>query len=406
MALALTPGNNRSTIVLVGALALSTVVRHGVRRPGIPLALAIGAAVVVFTLGHADQRLLIVIGIAVVALARLETRALLSNFIDGVGVYLIANVAGYFLLGLRSPTQTARLDSALETSSGLFSERIIFPFTQSVVTPPAMAAVFLAGVTPLLLASPHRRYLRIPAALCGAVVLVAANYRVPLVLSVVLVSALVLCPRSLSRVAPGVAVAALLLPFAFTTMEQSVAQVVTVASQAIPSLERDEETSGTLNGRAAVWEETVRRQRQFEPRHLLFGFGAGGHVESGVSAGYAHLFRGGGFLNPLGAGSHNSALQQLVDGGWVGMLLLVASVAATVRRTGRWGRSDPFGLAASGMILAVAVTGATESVLAPGVNALGFSVVVITASAAAQRVRGRATSPTSVRSGEPDLQRN
>jgi hypothetical protein len=403
LALTVAPLSQVVPMVLVGGLAVSAVVRHPQRRPPLTLWALVVAAGLVAVVGQSLPLLLLTAGTTVVVLSGLDRRAVVQSVVDGLGVYLVGNVVAYFVLGINSPSQNTRMASAIETSSGLFAERVYFPFAPSAATGPALAAAFVVGVVPLLLATRNHRALRFAGLTSAALVLVGANYRVPIAITALLVATTVGWPRGFTRAAPFVAVGALLLPFGFGAVRNTTSRVVELATSAAPSLQRHEGGGETLNGRTFIWSATLDRQGGFALKREALGWGPAGHIESGVSRGYAFRLRGG-FVNPLWAGPHNSALQQLVDGGWLGFSLLVGGVGVTAARLGRWGRRDPYGMAGLGVLVAMAIAGATESVVAPGLNAVGYATLLGVASVAmlspppdrrsATRVRGVFLAPT------------
>jgi hypothetical protein len=230
----------------------------------------------------------------------------------------------------------------------------------------------------MLLASDHHRRFRLASGACAVVVLLAADYRMAIFVAGGLAIVIATHPRTLSRSAALLAVGALILPWVFFGARTFTTDVVAAISQVSPS-ERASAGLDDFNGRAYIWEVTITRQARLSTARQLVGYGPAGHYVSGVSQGYANRLSSA-FTKPLQAGSHNTALQHLLDGGWIGLGLLLGATWVTARRLAR--AHDPYLLAALGMVVASAVAGATEATLAPGIHPPGFAVLVCCAAIA------------------------
>lgn len=318
----------------------------------------------------------------VVATRAYVRRSALGSLIDGIGLYLIANVVGYFLLDLRSSVEQYRLESTLESSTTLFSSRIVFPFTQSLVTPPALAAAFIVGVLPLMLLTRQHLHFRRIAFVCATMVLIGANSRTAILAVLVILPLIALRPGWLIRSTVVVSLLALVLPFGYSAIRATGGRALATAVAAAPLLGRaGERNVGTLSGREEVWTETLAAFRGLPARRQALGYGPNGHIVSGISRHYASRFKGG-FVAPLTAGSHSTSLQQLVDGGWIGLALLLGAIGSVAHRLSKQADDAMSSLAGTGLVVTLAVLGATESVLAPGTGSLGFFVLLLLAGVA------------------------
>lgn len=373
-------------IALLAALVASTAVRSRIRLPTMPLALGVAAGAIVALFG-AQSPMIIVIGAIVIVVSSWKDRHdFIDTLIDGLGLYTATNILAYFILGLR-PLNESRFGNALEASGGIFTQRILFPLSPSEATPPVIAAAFLVGVAPLIVSTRRHRSFRYLASLCAIAVLLSANYRVPMVATTLLVSAILIRPRWLSQCAPIVVAMIFLLPFGYSAVEHWTVQVIDGASTVLPSLSRERTgDASSLNGRTTIWNRTLAARQDFTNYRKLFGYGPNGHINSGISQQYAFLLKGG-FTNPLVHGSHSTAIQQLIDGGIVGLVLLFGAIAVTSWRLRSWARHDVHGLSALGVLLIIASSSATESLLAPGPNLLGFAVLLALSSVATTRTR-------------------
>jgi O-antigen ligase len=254
--------------------------------------------------------------------------------------------------------------------------------TQSLVTPPALAAGFLVAVLPMLILAKQRRVYRLACLACAMTVLLAANSRSALIVAAVLAAAIVVRPLWTLRTALILSIVALVAPFAYGAVRATTSAAIAATTSAVPLLSRSGENDAAgLNSRETVWQQTLERYRSLSPTRQAVGHGPQGHIASGASERYAFLFQRG-FIDPVTAGSHSSALQQLLDGGWIGLLLLLGGIAATLRRLTVPGAHDPVMLAGVGLLMTLAFLGASESVVAPGATPLGFAILLVLASGA------------------------
>lgn len=93
-----------------------------------------------------------------------DKRTAISAMLDGVAIYLVANVAAYYLLGLRSPAASNRT-GGLEGLGD--AARVFFPFTTSLNLAPALAACAVSASLIILERGACRRVLRQPGAAPG-----------------------------------------------------------------------------------------------------------------------------------------------------------------------------------------------------------------------------------------------
>ncbi len=118
--------------------------------------------------------LIAAVAVTVVALVAASGPApgrVVGSALDGLGVFLIANVAA-FALGVQSTAAAFRVVS--QSTGGPFGERVFFPLASSAAAPPAAAALFLVGA--ILLGSRggrRRRPLRLTGSVSALVVAAA-----------------------------------------------------------------------------------------------------------------------------------------------------------------------------------------------------------------------------------------
>ncbi|GEP39784.1 hypothetical protein NPS01_34470 [Nocardioides psychrotolerans] len=384
----------RITFVLAGliilALTQSRRREHTFRQPlivaALVLSLLLPASRYLTTLyvqvWHAETLILIL-----VCARRYPFPSVVKSLLDGVGLFLIANVLGY-LAGVESPAAAGRTFSLDSSTGGI---RVFFPLTSSLAVPPLMAAIFVAAGLICLEGGRAVRVYRAVALLAGIFIMVAANTRVALVVSAVVLVASVVAPLIFARASVYLAAFPMVLPFVYPLLAVVVLQpVIHVAASLFPFLSRgDTEADVALEGRDRIWSMAISFwQEQVDFIHRLVGFGEFGQRSSGASAAYAN-----GDPLLLGFSSHNSTLQQLFDGGLVGVASLAfLGLAAVI--TLRRGALLPSRVHLIALCAGVAALlgGGTEVTQAPGYAVETFWVFACLALAAAtQPSRGAVT---------------
>jgi hypothetical protein len=370
--------NQSLALLAVAACATWTFRRGGCFRSSLPFTCIALATLGVYAVALPRPSVLaaLVVG-GVVVFRQDQSPSALSSFIDGIGLYLLANLIARFGLGIESPLQQARLDSSLTSSTGLFGQRLLLPLTTSLVVPSVMAALYLAGGVYQLLTNRVRRSYRL-VCICAAIfILLATDARVSIVVGTVLLAFALTRPTALARMAVAIAICSMALPFVYESAKPSVQHVVSAAADVAPLLSRKEDASnlGGLNNRDVIWSQGQDAFAGLPLGQRLIGSGPEGQISSGVSASYSSLFVGG-YADPSSAGLHSSSLQELVDGGWIGLMLFASAAVLAVRR---WARiasesKDSLGLI---VLLGLLCTGATEGILAPGTGSVCFVALVV-----------------------------
>lgn len=286
--------------------------------------------------------------------------------VEGIGVYLIVS-AGLHAAGVRSPAAGVRLGALESTVGGLFSERTLFPLAYSYVTGPVMAAAFVAALPALWrVRGPFRRRLAAASGLAATYVLLGGNYRASMAVGALIAIAAFATPRGLARLAAPALVVALLVPFWFPSMVEGVNATASRVEAAVSAFDRADRSSA-LSGREEIWKRALEWHRaEVGGARAAIGYGADGHVTSGVAGYYVDIFRS--FLRGQAALAppHSSALQVLYDSGYVGLLTLLAAGALALQRcVTAAGSGEPVALAVLAAFLALALTGATEVTFAP-----------------------------------------
>lgn len=328
---------------------------------------------------------MLVIAISFAAARRWPLATIVTSLMDGLGIYLIANVVLH-VAGSQSAISEQRV-SGLDSSTG--GERVFYPLANSLATPPLMAAVFVsAALLYLFTGNFLLRAFRVVATIAALTVMTEANTRLALVIAAVVALMVVLAPRILTRGAPFLALVPSALPFFYPFIAAPVIRpIVEAVTTRVPFLSRGDVTSdATLAGRSTIWDiATSFWSTELDAFHHLVGFGVRGPQESGASRLYGPLFRG---LteNPLLLSAHSSSLEQLYDGGMVGLSAMVAAGVLLLLRSGALARKGSRAhLTLFAAALSAILGGATEVSMAPGKLQEPFLIFTVLLIAVARR---------------------
>jgi O-antigen ligase len=300
-----------------------------------------------------------------------------ASVIDGVGLYLAANVLLY-LFGIRSLSAATRT-GGLEVVGG--GERVFYPLAQSIMTAPTMAAIFLAASLMFYEPGRARRAARFTYAACAVLVLIRADSRYALAIAVIMTGLSLMQPTLQKRIALPLAAFCLASAFLFPVVATSVVQpLVRQAGASFSGLDarQGDQRNETLNGRSIIWERATNfwSSSVTDSSEKLFGFGALGQAKSGASGTYAELFEGG-YSEARLASTHNATLQQLYDGGYVGVAAFCLFVLAGLWQWTRLTAAGLFGRYGLAAILAAVLSGVTEVMVSPGFGHEPFWILVL-----------------------------
>jgi O-Antigen ligase len=272
---------------------------------------------------------------------------------------------------------------------GIHVGRVEFPLTNSINLFGVVAAGGLAAAGIVLV----RRVPVVPrwiatvgvAASCAGLLLGDSRGSLIVALAVILWFAL----SDRIRAASGVAVLFPVLPLALLTVLGMLA-----GTGLDTNLSRNGGDFATGTNRLYIWQgawETVKHPSL----DAVTGWGAAGQITSGASTNYAYLFSG--QADPTAAPTHSVVLQTLVDGGYVGLVILVAVMVMTITGLARFTRLHSRSMAGPvlGSVIAILLGGTTE--VAPTYYAQEAFIAVLLAAGAASgmavvgRVSGYAT---------------
>lgn len=319
-------------------------------------------------------------------------RAIFEAILDSAGLYLIASVTAYYLFSISSPGMDLRFGVQYASTYSFIgpSERVTFPFDIGYTTGAAVAATYLAGyLATIRIAFTPKDLFRTVAALGAIIVLVASNGRVATGVALLIGFSAYFLPQILTRYARALALTCLLVPFWWPLLVAPLDTPIQVLARSAPYFDRGSATGITsIEGRAPTWEAVLRLAPSLPWQHQLVGYGARGQIRSGAAEDYAYLWDG--FVRDSTTISpHNTVLQQYLDGGviGVGLLLIVVMLALTrLRKAGIEARGTIKRLLISGQIAmfsVLLVTGSVESSLAPGTRAGPFWLFLLISLSAA-----------------------
>jgi len=383
--------SEQRVVLIVGALVLVALIQGRWRTARIHqrwLVVALGASILLpasrfATSSTAQLWHLGAFLVLLVCVIRFPFPAVVLSLIDGVGLYLLANVAAH-LAGISSPAATSRT-FGLESSTG--GVRVFFPLSASLATPPLLAAAFVAAGLICFEGRPLHRAARIAAFLAGSYIMVAANTRAALVVSVLVLLASVITPRLFARLSVLIAAVPMIVAFVYPVVAAAViGPFIHLASGALPFLSRGNVSADVaLEGRSDIWTSAVAFwQTDIDSLHQLVGFGELGQRRSGASLVFAH-----GDSVIAGFSTHNSTLQQLYDGGLVGVVALVAAgLGSCVVLASQALRASRVHLVALCALVASLMGGGTEVTQSPGYSTEAFWVfagLVLAAATVARR---------------------
>ena len=159
----------------------------------------------------------------------------------------------------------------------------------------------------------------------AVIVIIAANSRTP-ILGILLGGVIIFCWRlGGKRLVFPVFIIVLLIPLIFSFIDiQSLLSQINLDLVAF-TRKKDITELATLNNRVLIWSTILNKYGGFEAIHLV-GYGAFGHISSGISYIYAQYWR-----DPELITLHNAYLQHLIDDGYIGFFVFIALLWNAIR---------------------------------------------------------------------------
>lgn len=377
-------------LLCVAALAIATFVtapgkQHSLRLGPLVL-LAVSAAVVYVRSDIRYIGLFFVIWLFLVVrlVVTVDARVIIVSLFDGIGLYLIINVLGY-AVGLRSPNAADRIGGLVEATGFV---RRIYPFSASLDAVPTIAAAYVAALIFFLRdSSSKRRGFRLAGAFAAANVLYGGGARTGIVIALLLPLAVVVFPPVIRLMAQAATVFASISVLIVPAISRAVAFIfVPIVSILTPNRTASATNVASLSNRDIIWSRSINYWFEYVPDagNQLFGFGQNGQYLSGASRTYRSLLLSVSRNPDLGS-VHNSFLQQLYDGGLIGLILLFTAIFWTANRLSRGVRE--WGSAGIGLIVllsAFLLAGIPQVSLAPGFSQEAFWLLIVIAAISCQ----------------------
>lgn len=341
----------------------------------LPLGLLGASSVLVFWRGTALAGAA-TIGLAGLLLLRTAGRtpkaAALDSLMLGASLYLLLNVAGW-MLGIQSAAVNTRI-GGFDSSSALFGgERVFFPLARSINEVPIVSAVVIVFLATAWLTRRKLRRLHWLGGAAATFTMVAANSRTPVVIAVLVAVALLVLPRLAAYCLIPICLVALATPLNYAAFRPLAEALAGSVAKVFPYLERNQSESqlASINGREVIWTSAnYWWSAQVSGAEKWFGFGKDGHVTSGAVALYNEQI--GGFVNDYKAITmHSTFLQQLYDGGLVGLAALAVAIVWAMLR---YRLAD--NLCAVAVLAVLALTAVTETSLTPGAAIVPFFLML------------------------------
>lgn len=311
--------------VLITAVAM---VRGALSRNGEPLAHALADVLILGLV------VVLVAWIALLARTPESRRAACVSVCLAPAVYTCLNLALWIVAGASGPgstdssSLTAGTDAALLGAIGIEAQRVNFPMANGVNNFADVAAVGVIFAFGLMTRATGR--VRGVFGMLGfgcVVALVLTDARAAILLLPVAVAA---GYWTVARARRAVWIA--VVPFAAPLLVVVLRYVEGIPGAAFVS--RSSADFATANNRSYVWQPAVDFLSTPKFAHI-FGFGANGHITSGVANHYAYLFS---TPDPQRYTVHSFVLQSILDAGYVGFVVLVVLMATSVLNLGRLSR--------------------------------------------------------------------
>lgn len=268
------------------------------------------------------------------------------------GAYAVVNLVLYaagFVNPKADAATAAGAPAQLLGLIGVEMARVVLPLADGVNNFGVVCAMGLAAAVVLVFRdSPTRTAAAVSGVACAACLLIGDS-RLALFGGLGVGALLAVFPRL--KGLSGLALVAPLAPVALIAVLGLVAQ-----SQVGASFTSQGRDLATGSSRVEIWGGVWQHLRQGQV-HDLIGYGAGGQIVSGVSESYASVFST--EADPLIFSTHNGFLQQIIDSGYIGLLVLVGFMVVTVGRLASGGGALRAALLAG--MAAVLIGGITEA---------------------------------------------
>lgn len=392
--------NFKFAILLLAGLTAFAIVRKSEYRfrlaPGPLILIFLSTAIVVSRPLDSATLSTTIFSIATVILAgtlalllatKVDARTIVASLINGCGLYSLASVTIY-AMGYRGASSAARIGGLVESTGFV---RVLYPLAVTINSTPAIAALFVTTL-PFIFRESTRRMRALQAAffISALVILVTAGSVSAIMIATFVTTIVMFFPGATRWLAQATTIVAVFSVLVIPPILNARFFSVDLIRIFNPRRALDQASVGSLQGRDRIWSRSIQYWDTWtNDTQRLFGFGSNGHYRSGASATYAeqlaHLSK-----HPKGAGMHNSYLQQLFDGGLIGVALLALAIYWASVRLAK--RNQVLGAAGTGAVAAMTVLiigSITEVSLAPGPALESFWILMILVGVSCQVVEAR-----------------
>lgn len=325
----------------------------------------------------------LLVGIIAIGVTRkVDTRTIILSLGIGCGLYCAASLVLY-VIGIRGAMSGSRIGGLVESTGFV---RALYPLALTINSTPAVAAIFIT-MFPFIFRESQRAWRVIQLALLVAAVtiLATAGSVAAITIATLVVGAVILFPsitRWIGQVTTLIAIGSVMVIPAILRSGSQFLDLVRVLN---PHRGLSQDSLVSLMGRDRLWALAIRYwDTWLDDSQRLVGFGVEGHYRSGASATYAalvaHLS-----ANPERAGLHNTYLQQLFDGGLIGVALLAGAIYwACIRFARQRTALGQVGIAVVAALTVLNLSAITEANLAPGPSLEMFWIMVVLVCASCQ----------------------
>lgn len=242
----------------------------------------------------------------------------------GLGLYIIINIIG-LLAGIKNPFVESLHLIKTDTVLSFWDIRMSFPFSanyQAFALEAGLLGVLV--ISQLLQPGCRYRYGYVFILLLTIGLIITTNTRAPLMaLIVTMIVGMTWKKRGKKLLLPALVIL-LVLPIFFTYVD--ILPGLESLSIDLSILTRKQDLSGlaTLNNRTIIWRHAFKEFKYLKAIHFV-GFGAFGHIVTGMSYDYAFMWR-----DPELISLHNTYLQHLIDFGYIGLFVLIAIIVNAI----------------------------------------------------------------------------
>jgi len=238
----------------------------------------------------------------------------------GIGIYVVVNIAGA-VIGIENPFFETLFLVKTDTVLSFWDTSVFFPFSANHGSFSIEAGLLGSlAIAQLLQPRSRNKFVYVLFLLLSTGAIVAANRRTPFVALTIVAAAGIAWKKVGSKLILPIFVILLILPIFLTYVDTlSWLEDFHVNLSLLSRRGRLSELS-TFNSRTMIWGHAFDELKRLKAIHFV-GFGAFGHVTSGLCYKYARMWS-----EPELILLHNTYLQYLIDFGYIGLLIFLAMI--------------------------------------------------------------------------------